>query len=433
MKIVLLSTYQAFGGAAVAASRLHRALLKSGMDSTLLIGTPRRQERWQPETGAISLTDSLLTDGLSLGRFVGERLVFLPYEKDPSVRFQFSPGVFGTGLSHHQSIEAADVIHLHWTTFGMLSVAGIGELLRLGKPVVWTMHDMWAFTGGCHHSGTCERYQQQCGDCEPFLKQPGPNDLSHRVWQRKRQAYNHGLLAPVACSEWLANRARKSSLFDRLSVSAIPNPLDTDQFAPTDKTLARQELGVQSDKRLLLFAAAKIGASGKGFAYFREALTHLHARLPDPTAVELLIFGIGNAGQLRDLPFRVHFLGPLSDVRQISLAYSAADLFVIPSLFENLPNTIMESMACGTPVVGFEIGGIPEMIRHKQTGYIAQYQSVEDLAAGLFWVLDQPVETYDRMAQAARQFVLDHYDESVVATCYRALYEELLHQNTSRE
>lgn len=428
MRVALLSTFHLAGGAAVAASRLHRALHQSGLDSTLLIGAPRRQERWQPEAGAVSLTDTLLTDGLAMGRFVGERLAFLPHEKDPFVRFLFSPGVFGTGLSHHQVIEAADVIHLHWTTFGMLSVAGIGELLRLGKPVVWTMHDMWAFTGGCHHSGLCERYQGQCGNCEPFLKRPCPNDLSHRVWQRKQRAYAGGNLTPVACSEWLADRARRSSLFGPLGVRAIPNPLNTDQFAPVDKALARQELGVQSDKRLLLFAAAKVGAVGKGFTYFREALTHLYAQLPDPNAVELLIFGAGDAGQLRDLPFRHHFLGPLGDVHRISLAYSAADLFVIPSLFENLPNTIMESMACGTPVVGFNVGGIPEMIRHRQTGYVAAYRSVDDLAAGLYWVLDQPVDAYEQMAQAARQFVLDHYEESVVAGRYQALYDELLSQ-----
>ena len=210
---------------------------------------------------------------------------------------------------------------------------------------------------------------------------------------------------------------------------AIPNPLDTDQFAPTDKGLARQELGVQSNKRLLLFAAAKVGAAGKGFAYFRAALTRLHTQLPDPTTVELLIFGAGDASQLRDLPFHHHFLGPLSDVKNIRLAYCAADLFVIPSLFENLPNTIMESMACGTPVVGFNVGGIPEMIQHQQTGYVAAYRSVDDLAAGLYWILDQPVEAYERLARAARQFVLDHYEESVVAGRYRMLYEELLHNS----
>ncbi len=264
MRVALLSTFHLAGGAAVAASRLHRALQQAGIDSTLLIGAPRQQERWQPEAGVTSLTDTLLTDGLAMGRFVGERLAFLPHEKDPSVRFLFSPGVFGTGLSHHHAIEAADVIHLHWTTFGMLSVAGIGALVRLGKPVVWTMHDMWAFTGGCHHSGTCERYQQQCGECVPFLKRPAPNDLSHRVWRRKQRAYAEGSLAPVACSEWLAGRARRSSLFSSMNVRAIPNPLDTEQFKPTDKTLAREELGVQSDKRLLLFAAAKVGAAGDG-------------------------------------------------------------------------------------------------------------------------------------------------------------------------
>lgn len=421
MRVVHLNTYQTTGGAAVAAGRLNRALNQIGVDSTLLV-----QESTRPEADVEALATSFLAKKMAFARFGGERLAFLPYEKDKSVRFQFSPAVTGVDLTYNSLIRQADVLHLHWVNFGFFSVEGLASLMRLEKPVVWTMHDMWPFTGGCHHSGTCENYQRACGNCVPFLHHPGPNDLSHQGWIRKEQAYSSAHLVPVGCSEWLANRARKSGLFRPFSVLNIPNPIDTNLFRPIEKTEARQALGLPTNRRLILFAAAKVSTVGKGFAYFQQALHHLHSQLDNPREVELLIFGAGDKGLLHELPFQYHFLGPLSDMTRISQAYNAADLFVIPSLAENLPNTIMEAMACGTPAVGFEVGGIPEMIQHRESGYLAQYKSAEDLSAGMHWLLGLSPDNYAAIAHAARQHVLAQYEESVVASQYAGLYESLL-------
>lgn len=421
MRVVHLNTYHTTGGAAVAAGRLNRALNRFGVDSTLLV-----QEATYPDANVDALATSFLAQKMAFARFGAERLAFLPYEKDKSVRFQFSPAVTGVDLTFNSVIRQADVLHLHWVNFGFFSVEGLGSLMRLDKPVVWTMHDMWAFTGGCHHSGTCENYQRSCGNCVPFLRRPGPNDLSHSVWQRKQKAYEAAHLVPVGCSEWLANRARKSGLFRPFSVLTIPNPIDTDLFRPIDKAAARQALGLPTNRRLILFAAAKVSTVGKGFRYFEQALHQLHAQLENPREVELLIFGAGDKGLLHELPFQYHFLGPLSDMQQISYAYNAADMFVIPSLAENLPNTIMEAMACGTPAVGFTVGGIPEMIQHRESGYLAQYKSADDLSAGMQWLLNLPANDYAAIAHAARQHVLAHYDEAIVAEQYASLYESLV-------
>ncbi|MFC5409420.1 glycosyltransferase family 4 protein [Larkinella bovis] len=425
MKVLHLSTFHRFGGAAIAASRLNQALNRAGVSSEMLVA-----ETSIDEPAVISLAKTTWQKRWAKARFALDRLTFLPHERSRDVRFAFSPALIGTDISDHPLVQQADILHLHWTTFGFLSTRSLQKLFALQKPVIWTMHDMWAFTGGCHHSGPCERFQQYCGHC-PFLRLPTPDDLSYQDWLRKQDAYENARLTPVGCSQWLANRARKSSLFRGLSVQSIPNPLDTSLFAPMPKTAARQELGLQTDKRLILFAAAKVSALGKGFSYFQQALQQLRQQLPQPEEVELLIFGAGDEQLLQELPFRYHFLGSLSNLRQIVAAYSAADLFVIPSLEENLPNTIMESMACGTPVVGFDVGGIPEMVQHQQTGYLVQYRSVDDLANGMHWILEQPKTGYEQLATNARNFVVAHYDEAVVAGQYIQLYEEVIPQGLS--
>ncbi|RRB02009.1 glycosyltransferase family 4 protein [Larkinella rosea] len=416
MKVLHLSTYHQSGGAAIAASRLNQALNRAGLSSEMLVSETRMDE-----PTVTSLAQTTWQKRWATARFALDRLTFLPFERSRDVRFAFSPALIGTDISQHLLVQQADILHLHWTTFGFLSTRSLSTLFALQKPVVWTMHDMWSFTGGCHHSGSCEGYQHQCGNC-PFLRLPAPDDLSNSGWLRKQTAYQNARLTPVGCSQWLAKRARQSSLFGGLSVQSIPNPLDTKQFIPLPKAVARWELKLPDRKRFILFAAAKVSALGKGFSYFQKALHQLRQQLAQPEAVELLIFGGGDESLLQELPFTYHFLGSLKNPRQIMAAYSAADLFVIPSLEENLPNTIMESMACGTPVVGFEVGGIPEMIQHQQNGYLVQYRSVDDLARGMQWVLEQPEAVFSQLAANARNYVVANYDEIVIARRYIDLY-----------
>ena len=418
LKITLISTYHRNGGAGVAATRLHYALRRQGADSTLLV-----VQETGPEPGVISLANNFWQEKAAFARFTAERLAFLPHERNKSIRFQFSPALIGADLSQHPAVLQADVIHLHWTTFGMLSVSGLQKLVELGKPVIWTMHDMWAFTGGCHYSQSCDNYLTHCHHC-PYLNRPAPQDLSFRGFERKKVAFANARLQLVSPSEWLANLARSASLTRPFETHVIPNPIDTDVFKPADKRAIREKLGLLIDQPLLLFGSANTTDPRKGFSYFVEALNLLKNN-DLATEPAVLLFGKSAPEAVATLPFQVHSLGVLTNETDIVAAYNAADALIVPSLEDNLPNTIVESLACGTPIIAFKTGGIPEMIQHQKTGYLAQTGSAPELADGLNWLLDKTPEQHNELSQNARQFALTHYAEAVVTRQYRQLYDKV--------
>lgn len=420
IKVLHLSTFHLAGGAGIAASRLNRALNKSGVRSELLVA--RTSVR---EPNVSGLDDSASGRFFFWLRFIAERLFFLPYERSPEVRYSFSPAVSGKDLTTHKLVKEADIIHLHWISFGFLSIGDIGRLSSLGKPVVWTLHDMWAFTGGCHHSGECDHFMSSCGNCK-FLKRPGENDLSRSRLFKKKRLWKPGKgFKAVACSQWLGHRARSGSLWQPSDVVSIPNPLDTGVFRRTENISGYADLGLPADRTYILFAAAKVSAKGKGFGFLHEALRILALKKPEAgKKLALLVLGADDGGALADVPLEARFLGYIGSDEMLVKVYNAAALYVTPSVEDNLPNTVMESMACGTPVVGFRTGGIPEMIDHKVNGYVADYQSPESLAEGILWVLEN--NAGGALSQAARQKVLREYDEKVVAARYHELYKSLL-------
>ena len=415
MKITLLSTYHLNGGAGIAATRLHRALLKSGVESSLVV-----EQATKPEPGVIGLADSFLGNKLTATRFGLDRLSFVPYEKDKSVRFHFSPATIGANLSEHPAVVGADVLHIHWTNFGFLSLSGLAKLVRLGKPIVWTLHDQWAFTGGCHYTRGCTRFLTQCGQC-PYLRNPGPNDLSARVFARKA-----AILTPetnlhiVAPSQWMADEASNSQLLEWFPVSTIANTLDQTVFRPIDRQAALNRFGLTDpDRPRLLFGSFNTTDPRKGFKYFADALTLLHEQQPGLNP-EILIFGKGQTDAMAALPYPVRQLGVLTNDADIVAAYNLADALVVPSLEDNLPNTIVEALSCGTPVVAFRTGGIPEMIKHFQTGYLADVGSVPKLANGLAFILNHP--TSADLRQNARQSAERLFSEATVAQKHLELY-----------
>ncbi len=431
MKITILSTFDTQGGAAIAASRLNKTLNHKGLISNVLV-----QDKKGIDITTQSIANTWFQKKMALARFALDRLQFVFYEKSKDVRFSFSQATVGIDVSLHPLIQQSDVIHLHWINFGFLSLDSLEKLIKTNKPIVWTLHDMWAFTGGCHYAGDCENYLKSCGNCVPFLKNPSDTDLSNQVWQRKAEIFKNSNFTVVACSEWLVQKARQSNLLQGKTILSIPNPIDTKVFYPIDKTLARKHFGLSPDKQYILFAAAKVDDVRKGFTYFEKALSMLDIRFSmfgsssNPNIesrksnIELMIFGKAQASDFERLPFKVNLLGQLSDLDSITKAYSAASVFVIPSLEDNLPNTIMESLACGTPVVGFEIGGIPEMIDHLQTGYLAKYKSANDLAKGIQYVLQEP--DYQVLCDNSRKKVLENYSEEVVAEKYKKIYESMI-------
>ncbi len=414
MKVALVNTSDAVGGAAIAARRLSAALNSIGTEAKLLV-------RQKKQDSSIGLSGSGLMD---LYRTVVDQAAFSLKEASKDVRFAFSVARMGQDISRNKHITEADVIHLHWINKGFLSIRNIESILSLGKPVVWTLHDMWAFTGGCHYSGSCTNYQQECGSCY-FLKNPGPDDLSHNIWKRKAEAYRHGKLAFVTCSKWLRSIALESKLLGEMRVESIPNPIDTQLYQPILKEKARQTLGLPMDKKLMLFGAMNVADKRKGFTYLEQALKTLVSEHPEVVGkLELVVFGKFKVEPqlIKEIP--VHFLGSMHSEEQIVATYNAADLFVLPSLEDNLPNTVMESLSCGTPVVAFDIGGLPQMVDHQQNGYLAGEKNASELAQGILWILRN--ENGVNLSGNARNKVEANYGFEVIAKRYTALYNDLL-------
>ncbi|MBE9586740.1 glycosyltransferase family 4 protein [Mucilaginibacter sp. JRF] len=415
MKVTLINTADAGGGAPAACMRLLKALVQNGVDVTMAV-----QQKLTAEPRVTATTGKRTAKA----NFLRERLPFIGFqEKDKTVRFAFSEANSGSNIADHPAIQEADILHLHWTNSGYLSINNLKQLLQTSKPVVWTLHDMWAFTGGCHYSNGCDNFLNQCGNCW-MLRRPQANDLSHKVWQRKfdmLQSVQN--LTIVSCSNWLGNVSRSSGLLGNMPTMAIPNPIDIDTFSPKDKATVRKKWGIDADARIILFGAANINDRRKGITYLVEAL-HLLKQQTADSPIQMVIFGKNKHFDTTTLPFKVKELSIISAESDLAEIYSAADVFVSPSLEDNLPNMIMESLACGTPVAAFNTGGIPDLIDHQQNGYLAEYKSSADLAAGIHHLLFS--EDSEGLSTSARQKVLDNYTNNRVAKQYIDLYNSIL-------
>lgn len=414
MKIVHLSTYHTFGGAAIAASRLHHALLSEGVESALLVQQTEREE-----ANVVSFATGFWSKKLAFGRFVGERLYFSLKAESKDVRFHFSPLLTGVDITSHPLVQAADVIHLHWINFGFLSLKSLEKLFSLGKPVVWTMHDMSTFTGGCHYSRDCDNYLTHCHHC-PYLRKPAAHDLSFRAFSQKITLFKNVNLTLISPSQWLAVLAQKAATTQHLTTVAIPNLIDTSIFKPINKQEAKGKLGLNTKKKWMLFAGVNTQDPRKGFAYFKEA-THLLNDKKEEWGI--VVFGKAQSEEMVMLGLEVKSLGSIPADKVVDV-YQAAEVMVVPSLEDNYPNTVIEAMACGTPVVGFDTGGIREQILHFETGYVAELYSSEDLAKGIQFALDNP--HYEQLSEANRTLIENRNSAGVVTKKMIDLYKTLL-------
>lgn len=410
MKVLTVNSADLEGGAARAAYRLHQGLLRIGMDPHMLVqGRTSDDPRVKGPETSLSKAISRIRPTLDL----------LPVKRYPNFGSKlFSPAWLPfSGLADRINASDADVVHLHWITGGMLRLE---ELARVNKPMVWSLHDMWAYTGGCHYDEECDRWRTGCGAC-PVLGSSKERDLSHRVFQRKLALYARlkDRLTIIGLSNWMADRARESRLMKDLRVVRLPNPIDTDVFKPVDRLAARDILGLPADKPLVLFGAVNAtGDPRKGFPHLSEALRSL----PKGSA-ELAVFGASRPERPPDMGHPIHYLGRLHDDASLCLLYNAADVTVVPSLQENLSNTIVESLACGTPVVAFAIGGNGDMVDHHVNGTLAKAFDPTDLAAGIRWVLEHPRQ--EEVRGHARRIALERFELRAVSERYRALYQEV--------
>jgi glycosyltransferase involved in cell wall biosynthesis len=320
-----------------------------------------------------------------------------------------------------RQIPDCDVVHLHWIANGFIDYENFFATIPFRTPVVWTMHDMNPFTGGCHYDMGCSRYKDHCGTC-PQLGSRMPQDLAYRIWERKRSAFERvpaGRLHFVTPSRWLAEEAKRSGLIKQFPIAVIPYGLDLEAFAPRNRSYAREVLGLAPDAQVILFLADGLDNRRKGFALLAEAL----AGLGTDANINLVSLGHNQAPAEVKVPWMN--LGFLDNDRLLSLIYSAADLFVIPSLQDNLPNTVLEALACGTPIAGFAAGGIPELVRPGTTGLLAPVNDVGALRTAILQLLQDPAEL-ERLRANCRHLAMQEYALEQQAERYAELYGRIL-------
>lgn len=419
MQICLINTHYRQGGAAIACLRLKKALLKKNIKARLL---NKYNEVHEQDTD--SIYSSTIGKWKSFYHFVKERLFFLPYEKDKTIRYNFSPANAGVNITNHPFVKEADILHLHWINAGFLSLKNLNQLQSLGKPIVWTLHDMWPFTGGCHHSRGCLHYEKSCGNC-PFLKKPSDEDLSHQIHKEKQEIFSKLNLTVVTPSHWLATCAKQSSLLGNRRIEVIPNPIDTSIYKPADKKTERSRLGLNENKIYLAFIAANVSTAFKGVNFLRDALRLLYERYHvSKEQIELLVIGKMKDDVYKDFFYPVHLTGVINSEQRLVSYYNAADIFVLPSLEENLPNTIMEAMACGTPAVAFNTGGVSDLIEDGKNGFVAQYKSSKDFADKLYKLIADK-ELLKEMSRQAVDKVGQSYTEEIIVEKYIGLYRAI--------
>lgn len=408
MKTTLLSHSDLSGGAAIAAHRLHNGLRRINVDSQMIV---LRKTSDDPTVHELAGPGSDLMRRRSWGVNGLPLRIYRHRDHKATWSVNWFPYTCAWGRIK------ADIVHLHWVGQNFLP---LGALNALRAPIVWTLHDEWAYTGGCHYSGGCERFTARCGAC-PQLSSRREHDLSRGVWAAKSRSWRDLPITIVTPSTWLAERARRSSLFADRRIEVIPNGLDLDLFAPRSKH-------ANTDRMQILFGADRATDDPrKGFVYLVQAL-ELLASAGWEARAQAVVFGESDSSTL---PLPSRSVGRLSDANELAALYSNADVFVAPSTQDNLPNTIMESLACGTPVVAFRIGGIPDLIEHQVNGYLAEPFDTADLARGIAWVLED-AERLARLRAAARAKAEREYEITAIARRYLALYEDILSRPAHR-
>ena len=411
-KVLHLSTSDLEGGAARAAYRLHQGLKKCSADSQMLVRAKQSNDL------SVIAESSLLTK-------MGPQLNNFPLRHYPNRdRAMFSPQWFPDQISFKVKQLNPDLINLHWICNGFLQIE---TLAKFNKPLVWTLHDMWSFTGGCHYTRECHRYKNSCGSC-PQLKSNRDRDLSFKTWQRKHKAWRNNLnLTIVSPSKWLAECAHNSSLFQDTRIEVIPHGLDLKKYRPIEPATARTILDLPQDKQLILFGAVT-GTSDrrKGFELLKAALRKL-GQSSWQNEIELVVFGPANSDQLADLEFPIHCLGQFHDDLSLAIVYSAADVTVVPSTQEAFGQTASESLACATPVVAFGATGLLDIVEHQQDGYLAKPFEIEDLARGITWVIESP-QRYHQLCDHAYHKAKGKFSLITQANRYLSLFEEIISQ-----
>jgi glycosyltransferase involved in cell wall biosynthesis len=367
------------------ALRLQNAVVKAGIQSTIV----------SLQSGSANITNvRYLGKRQRLTSRIDAKIQTWLLKKSNKEFGLFSYPVLGTDISQMQALKEADIIYIHWALYGFLNFNSLHKIAQLNKPVVIVMHDMWNISGGCHYSFTCDKYKTGCHNCQMF---PGnnENDLSVKGFKAKLKLYaRYNNFYFVSPSKWLYNCAKEALLTKDKPIFYIPNVLDNTLFKPFNKTIAKQILNIDTSQTVIAFGAVSVSSPYKGWPYLQKALQLLQQDDAYKNIL-VLIFGSGHNKEVADsIPFKTKFMGFLGDEYSTMLVYNAADVFIVPSLADNQPTTVQESLCCGTPVVGFNIGGIPDMISHKENGYLAKYKDATDVCNGVKYCLQNKLKGY---------------------------------------
>ena len=408
MKILIVNASDINGGAARAAYRLHKALLSVNIDSKMLVQSKFSDDFTVlgPKTKAEKILNKICS--------IANKISLNFYKKKTKTPFCANNFPFLNIVEKINEINP-DIVHLHWISGSMIKIEDIS---KIKAPIIWSLHDMWAFTGGCHYDEKCEGYKNTCGNCK-VLNSNQENDLSRKTFNRKQRSFNKKKdITIVGLSHWINESSKNSTLLKNKKHINLPNPIDTNVFKPLDKQKARELWSLPQDKKLILFGA--MGATSdprKGFKELSESLKKIKNK-----NIEFVIFGSSQPENAPDLGFKTHYLGSLHDDISLVTLYSAVDVMIVPSLQENLSNAIMESLSCATPVVAFNIGGNSDMIEHLKVGYLANAFDTIDLAYGIEWILDN--QNYDELCQNARKKIIKEFNSMTVAKKYIDLYKK---------
>ncbi|MCA6595313.1 MAG: glycosyltransferase family 4 protein [Pseudanabaena sp. M046S1SP1A06QC] len=407
MKILHINQSDIIGGAAIAGYRLHQGLLSQGHDSKQLVGIVKTDDQ---HIATVPRNQRIETQLNRINCRWGLNYISLFSSFD---------------IPSHEFYQEADIINFHNLHTGYFNYLAIPKLTK-SKPAVFTLHDMWSFTGHCAYSYDCNKWQTGCGKC------PYPNtypsiklDNTRLEWKIKDWVYNNSNLTIVTLSHWLTKQA-KASILNRFSIHHIPNGIDTDAYQPLDKLLCKEILGIPKYKKVLLFGADSLEDNRKGADLLIKALQVL----PESLKSETIVLTLGNGGESigSALGMKVISLGYISSDRIKSIAFSAADLFIFPTRADNLPLVLQESMACGTPMVSFDVGGVPDLVRHQITGYLAKPEDTQDFSNGIVNLLEDN-QLRQTMSEDCRTIALAEYKLELQAKRYIDLYQSILNKN----
>jgi glycosyltransferase involved in cell wall biosynthesis len=414
LNIVHFSTTDTLGGAAQATYKLHKELLKQGLHSTLFV---RNIVSTKPESVKIlRRVDTLYENKIKprIQKYVYKQLK-AKYEIPKHIPFSWNTYLPKYNISIKE-IEEADIVSLYW----------IGEFLspkiiaNFKQPIVWRLSDIWPFSGGCHYPGSCTNYSSGCGNCH-YLKHPSHNDFTKKLNKLKYELWKPLDITIAAPSNWIAELAAQSTIFQNRTIQVIKTGVDHHHFKPIEKSTLREVFNISKDKILILFGANSANDDRKGIKYLIEALSYFPKQ--DRKDIALGIFGGNYHQSIDDMGFDIHYFGYVNETF-LPIIYNLSDIFIAPSLEENLPNTVIEAMACGVPPISFRVGGLPDLIEHGKNGSLAIPKDASDL----YQCIQYSLLNKEKLGFEARKTIIDEFTQEKQAREYISLYKSILNK-----